>query len=126
MRTKAPARIVWKTTVGQILGRGSGRLELPKATETVVAVDPKRGLRTQVEVEAVMDYSALPKGQLAFRINPYATVFLGREKLGTTPLPNIQVVAGKYRVRLVGPTREERRSVVVKPGAVVKVKANLE
>jgi serine/threonine-protein kinase len=122
---KAPGHIRW-TYQGKTVGKGSATLNLPAGAKKVTAYDPRRRVKTPVRLKDNVDYASLPKGRLAFRVHPFATVTLGTESLGTTPFPTLVVVAGRYEaVKLAGPGRTETRAVTVNAGAISTVKADL-
>ena len=62
-------------------------------------------------------------GQLVVDAQPWADVYLGGKKLGSTPLPPTQLYEGVYSLRLVNPELHSERtvSVTVSPGRTSKV-----
>lgn len=56
-------------------------------------------------------------GQLTLTCNPKAVVFHGRKKLGVTPLKNLSLKSGTYRLRFKAPRRKRTyREVIIRPG----------
>jgi serine/threonine-protein kinase len=100
LSTSAPDGIVWRAG-GDVVGTGSGTIEVPAQTRTVNASDPRRGHEVTFNVGAgALDFAKLGVGTVEFRIFPYADVQIGRTKLGTTPMPGQKLTAGKYRATL--------------------------
>jgi len=117
---RGPDRIQWLAE-GRVVGTGSRTLKLAAGTKTLVAFDKVRGARTTVAIDGgVIDYGALPHGQIQPRAKPYADVFLGDEALGTTPLQPIDVVAGSYTLRFVYKGKEVGKPVQVGQGAILR------
>ena len=103
-----------------MLGKGSGAFAVEG--KRVVAVDTRRGGRTTVVVSGdVVDYAKLPTGKLQVRVAPWADVFLGRDKLGTTPLNDVPIVAGSYTVRLVHEGKTETKQIEVSANEIERV-----
>lgn len=118
----APSQIQWLSEGGRVLGSGKGTLKVAAGTKQVIAVDKQSGGRSRVKVQgAIADYGALPRGKIHPRANPYADVFLGRERLGTTPFAPVDVPIGKYVLRFVRGDHEEKRTVDVTAGELVRV-----
>jgi serine/threonine-protein kinase len=88
-----------------------------------VARDTQRGGKVLVDVTAggSVDWDALPRGRLDVRVEPWADVVLGSEKLGTTPLAPTPVVAGTYTVVLVYEGQRIEKSVDVVAGRDTRV-----
>lgn len=123
---RAPPHIEWRTLSGKLLGKGSGTLDVPAGTSTLVIVDPRRGGRTRVPIRGRrIEYEKLPKGTLDVRVFPFAEVFLGGERIGSTPVPPIRVVAGHYTLKLRHEGKTRRVEVDVGAGQVKRVKVNL-
>ncbi|HSA23800.1 MAG TPA: PEGA domain-containing protein, partial [Myxococcota bacterium] len=57
--------------------------------------------------------AAQPMGYLKVNSNPWSEVFLGRTKLGTTPLLRVRLPAGRYNLLLVNPNTKAKKSVPV-------------
>mgnify|MGYP001569960105 FL=1 len=119
---RGPAGVKWSTVRGKSLGSGVVTVELPADTRSVIAVDPRRGVRSTLSIgNGRVDYASAPRGKLDLRAFPYAEVFLGSESLGVTPLQPIEVVAGTYAVRFVYKDKEQRRSVALAGGKTERV-----
>jgi serine/threonine-protein kinase len=57
-------------------------------------------------------------GKLTLKTTPWSTVYLGKKKLGDTPLLNVPLPAGKHLLRLVNPESNAENSIEV------EIKAN--
>jgi len=68
----------------------------------------------------------LPHGYLNITSIPWSWVYLGRKKLGQTPLANVKVPAGTHRLFFSNPEGGETfRTVKVQPGQVTKLRVKL-
>ena len=124
--TEAPATIRWETTKGRSIGKGSGGVVAPPGTTAVVAVDPATGGRTTVKLEGGrFDYSAVKKGRLVVRAQPYAEVKLGPKTLGTTPFQPVGLVAGTYKVVLTYEGKRVERTITIDEGREAIVAVNM-
>ncbi|HUB08747.1 MAG TPA: serine/threonine-protein kinase [Myxococcales bacterium] len=67
------------------------------------------------------------EGSIAFRVSPWATVYVDGQRVGTTPLQPLDVPAGPHRVKLVNdPLHAERTmTITVRGGETFLVKAML-
>ena len=54
-----------------------------------------------------------PQGKLTLKTTPWTMVYLGKKKLGDTPLLNVPVPAGKLTLRLVNPETNSENSIEV-------------
>lgn len=52
-------------------------------------------------------------GKLTLKTTPWTTVFLGKKKLGDTPLLNVPLPAGKHLLRLINPESNAENSIEV-------------
>jgi serine/threonine-protein kinase len=70
---------------------------------------------------------AAPEGYLTLDTVPWTTVYLGRKKLGETPLVKVPVPSGELELVLVNATEGVRESYVarVKPGEVFRTRLDL-
>ena len=59
-----------------------------------------------------------PTGKLTLKTTPWSSVYLGKRKLGDTPLLNVVLPAGKHMLRLVSPESNLENSIEV------EIKAN--
>lgn len=123
---KAPAHIRWRTVTGKELGRGNTTLSAAPGTRMIVAYDPRRGVKTKVSVAGgkSVDYQSLPSGTLEIRVFPFADVYIGKEKIGTTPFAPLRLVAGKYKLKLKNGAKTRNESVTIRPGKIKRVKVN--
>ena len=66
-------------------------------------------------------------GAVEFRIRPYATIFLNGSRLGETPLPPVEMPAGRYTVKAVNTElgKMVTRSIQVGAGQTTLVTVNL-
>ncbi len=119
--TRAPSRIEWRTLGDLLVGRGSTTILVPPGTRQLVARDPRRRIDARVATTGGRaDYDDVPRGRMSFAaLEAGHEVYLGDERLGVTPLPELGVVAGTYAVR-VG---ERRLEVAVRPGRMAAVPA---
>jgi serine/threonine protein kinase len=119
-RFQGPPHVRWLdgTTV---LGKGAGTFAVAATAKKVIAHDTVRGVKTPLPVAASVDYANAPRGRLQVRVAPWADVFLGNEKLGTTPLNDVPVVAGTYTIKLVHEGRTETRSIDIAAGETERV-----
>jgi serine/threonine-protein kinase len=124
--TVAPEGIRWESASGKVLGRGAGGVVLADGVRSVVAVDSVTGGRTTVElVDGRFDYTAIGRGRLVIRAQPWAEVALGTKDLGTTPFEPVMLVAGTYTVRLRHEGRVVDREVTISPGREAIVAVNM-
>ncbi len=68
------------------------------------------------------------KGKLLFNTTPWTEVYLGKKRLGMTPLRKIELPAGRHKLTLINKSRKIKKTVVVviKPNEVTKKLMNLE
>jgi serine/threonine-protein kinase len=68
------------------------------------------------------------KGTLAFRVRPFASIFINGKNYGQTPFDPVELPAGTYTVRLVNDDLKKNviQTVELKPGEAKVVKLNLE
>jgi hypothetical protein len=110
------------------LRQGAGVAAVPAGTRRVVGFDPRRGVQSEVPIDGgVADWDALPRVPLLLRARPWASVRLGEEELGQTPLQPVRVVPGRYRVRFEQDGRVVTRVVEVRAGLeAVKVNVDMQ
>jgi serine/threonine-protein kinase len=125
LKVKAPAHVRVETLQRKRLGKGNGTIEVAASTKRVAFVDPTTGLRVTVPASDVLDFHALPTGMLDVRVFPYATVFLGKKRLGRTPLIPHRVPAGRYKVRAESEGKQTTRTVDVKADGTTRVKIDM-
>jgi len=83
---------------------------------------PKRRPRTHARAAD----RATQFGYLFITTQPWSHVYLGRRKLGTTPLARVKVPVGTHRLFFTNPNHgEASRVVTVRPGQVVKLRVEL-
>ncbi|HYI00522.1 PEGA domain-containing protein, partial [Hyalangium sp.] len=68
------------------------------------------------------------KGTLAFRVRPFATIFINGKNYGQTPIAPVELPAATYTVRLVNEQLQKNvtQTVELKPGENRVVKFNFE
>ncbi len=95
---------------------------------TIRLRDEKTGLDTTMRLttkpgESVRKELVFRTGHVVVDAQPWADVYLGGKKLGSTPLPPTQLYEGVYTLRLVNPELHSERivSVTVSPGRTSKV-----
>jgi eukaryotic-like serine/threonine-protein kinase len=68
------------------------------------------------------------KGTLAFRVRPFATVFINGKSYGQTPFDAVELPSGTYTVRFVNDELKKNvpQTVELKPGENKVIKLNLE
>ncbi len=125
-KVQAPSSIRWRTTSGKELGRGNASLKVPPTTTTVIAYDPRRGVKTKVELKdgKTVSYGDLPRGTLEIRVFPFADVYIGSEKVGTTPFAPLKVVPGTYKLKFVNEGKTRKSTVTIRAGKIKRVKVN--
>jgi eukaryotic-like serine/threonine-protein kinase len=69
----------------------------------------------------------VPQGSLAFRVTPYADVFLDGKNLGLTPLEPVALYPGRHSVKLENAQLRKRllRTVTIRPGRRTTLVADL-
>jgi hypothetical protein len=68
------------------------------------------------------------RGTLAFRVRPFATVFINGKSQGQTPFDPVELPAGTYSVRFVNDDLKKNvtQTVELKAGETKVIKLNLE
>ena len=96
-------------------------------------VSQEHGLRKSVVVhvkagEVSYKNIVLKRGKVRFSVVPWADVFIGKKKLGTTPMPPVALFEGSYLITLRNPRLGAKKTVqvTVKAGDTVVVSASLE
>jgi hypothetical protein len=98
-----------------VLGSGDASFSLADGS-ALIAVDTTTGCRSEPRIGDRVDYLSIPSGRLEVRAFPYADVFLGNRKLGTTPFQPIELPAGRCSVRAVSDGVEKTTEVLVEVG----------
>jgi len=93
----------------------------------VPQVQPRRkGVRPRPHPKVVHAVATAGHGYLNITSIPWSWVYLGRQKLGQTPLANVKVPAGTHRLRFSNPAHAEVfRTVKVEPGKTAKLRVTL-
>jgi len=115
------------------LGRTPATVRLPVGTVSLTFVNRELELRQTVSVEVdgkeqTTASFAFQKGKIAADATPWADVYIGERKLGTTPLAPREVYEGSYTLRLVNSELGAIKTVkvVVAPGKTTVVREQLE
>jgi serine/threonine-protein kinase len=117
---------------GKRLGETPVQLKLPVGRVELRLVDRKVALSRTVEVEVPArgpgrQTITFQKGKLAADVTPWADLYLGDRKLGTTPLAPRELYQGTYQVKLVnseiGAIKEV--TVQVEPGRTTVLRETL-
>ncbi|MBI5511583.1 MAG: serine/threonine protein kinase [Deltaproteobacteria bacterium] len=108
------------------------RLTLPAGPAIIKLRNSKLGVTKTLRLEVVAGDTVrrrvtFGKGQVVFDIKPWADVYLGGKKLGTTPMPPVSLYEGTYAVKLVNPELAVERvlQVTVRPGKSKRVTERL-
>jgi hypothetical protein len=109
------------------------RQELPAGTVVVQLKNSRLGLAKTLRLdippgETLRRRVVFRKGQVAFDVRPWADVYLGKKKLGTTPMPPVSLYEGSYAFRLVNDDLGVERTVqvTIKGGKVKKIQEKLK
>ncbi len=115
------------------LGRTPATVRLPVGKVSLTFVNRELELRQTVSVqvdgkEQTEASFAFRKGKIAADATPWADVYIGERKLGTTPLAPREVYEGSYTLRLVNSELGAIKTVkvVVAPGKTTVVREQLE
>jgi eukaryotic-like serine/threonine-protein kinase len=118
---------------GKRLGRTPATVKLPVGKVTLTFVNSELDLRqtSVVDVEAkgkTRSSIQFRKGKIAADAKPWADVYIGEKKLGTTPLAPREVYEGSYTLRLVNSELGAIKAVkvVVQPGKTTVVREQLQ
>jgi hypothetical protein len=109
------------------------RIKLPAGPVLVQVRNKKLGLSKSLRLEVpagghVSRRVVFRKGQVVFNVAPWADVYLGKKKLGTTPMPPISLYEGTYAIKLANEELGVERvvHVSVKSGKLKKVVERLQ
>jgi hypothetical protein len=100
---------------GKLIGTTeTEQLMLPAGSHDIELVNEAVGYRSSRQVEIVPGKTAtvsinLPHGSISINAQPWAEVWIGRERIGETPIANISRPVGTYEVVLRHPQLGERR-----------------
>ena len=91
-------------------------VELPLVAVPVAAVEVPAPVKdkppsTKPPIRRLVPVAA--SGKLTLKTTPWTTVYLGRKRLGDTPLLNVPLPAGKHLLRLVNPESNAENSIEV-------------
>lgn len=125
VRVRAPRGVIWRAS-GKTVGSGTGTVSIPDGMGSLQAYDTKTGGTSRVGLSGgLADYNALGTGRLSLRIFPFASVSIGKKRLGTTPLSPVTLVQGSYTVKLTHEGKRVSRKITVKAGSVTKLKVDM-
>jgi serine/threonine-protein kinase len=118
---------------GRSLGQTPATVSLPAGKVSLTLVNRDLELRQTVSVQVepkgrTQSSFTFRKGKLAADATPWADVYIGDRKLGTTPLAPREVYEGSYTVRLVNSELGaiKTKKVVVEPGKTTVVREAME
>ena len=86
---------------------------VPPPVVTPPPVDPVKTPGTAVKPPPKKKAPAEAAGKLTLKTTPWTTVYLGKKRLGDTPLLNVPLPAGKHTLRLVNPETNSENSIEV-------------
>jgi eukaryotic-like serine/threonine-protein kinase len=92
---------------GRVMGNTPLRkLSLPAGPVVVKIHSNKLGVSKTIKLaivkgETLQRNVVFGKGQLVFDVRPWADVYMGGKKLGTTPMPPVSLYEGTYAIKLV-------------------------
>lgn len=103
------------------------KLKMKTGRHVLTFKNKKHGLSKDVTVKInerqhTKKRVTVKKGKVVFAVKPWAVVYLGNKKLGTTPMSPVSLFEGTYTLRLVNPDKGEKTvKVEVKAGKTAKV-----
>jgi len=116
---------------GSLVGNGSSPLSLPAGRHELDVVNSELGVRTSIVAQVSAGKTTavnvqLPTGVLSMNATPWAEVWLDGEKIGETPIGNLQVRVGTHDVVFRNPDLGERHvTTVVKTKEPTRVSVDL-
>ena len=125
-RANGPSYVRWLLPSGRRVGSGSGKFSVPASTRSIIAFNTKTRAKSTVPLRSTVDYAALPKGKLDVRAYPYADVYAGSVKLGTTPFSPLRLPVGTYDLKLKYQGQTQRRRVQIKAQKATRVKVRVQ
>jgi hypothetical protein len=93
-----------------------------------VAPGERRSVAHNFNRDRVAERSAelAETGELDVRAFPYATIYVGEERLGTTPMRPLRLKVGRHKIRLENPTLGTHERVVqVERGKTLRLKVDM-
>jgi hypothetical protein len=92
------------------------------------SITPKSGDRVDLSFRPRRSRSATRYGLLELNTSPWTEVYLGRKKLGTTPILGYKLPAGKYKLRLINKKWAISKTlfVTINAGKTTKLVKNLD
>jgi hypothetical protein len=108
------------------------RIKLPAGRHEIQLVNDAIGYRTGRVVRVQPGKTAtlaveLPRGSVSINALPWAEVWLGKQRLGETPLANVSVPVGRHEVVFRHPQLgEKRQTISVTFGTPVRVSVDMK
>jgi serine/threonine-protein kinase len=92
------------------------------------SITPKSGDRVDLSFRPRRSRSSTRYGLLELNTSPWTEVYLGRKKLGTTPILGYKLPAGKYKLRLINKKWAISKTlfVTINAGKTTKLVKNLD
>jgi hypothetical protein len=106
---------------GYALGASPGSpISLPAGRHEIEFVNESIGFRDMRAVDVTAGRTipivvSLPKGSVSFNATPWAEVWADGQKIGETPVANVEMTPGPHEVSFRHPQLGERRLTVVVP-----------
>jgi hypothetical protein len=103
---------------GRVLGStAAGRIELPPGSHRLEIVSDTLSFRTTMNVDVVPGQTVavpvrLPKGTVSINATPWAEVWVDGQKVGETPIGNLQLTIGPHEVTFKHPELGERHHAI--------------
>ena len=106
-------------------------IKLAPGTYAVQLIDVDYSKTVQVTIHAgktTTSHVVLEKGKLLIDVRPWADVYVKNRKIGTTPLPPIELPEGDYRIRVVNPDVGVDRSlpITIQRGKTTRIVEKLQ
>jgi hypothetical protein len=117
---------------GESLGTSASALPLAPGRHVLDLANEEVGYHASVITEIRSGRTsrvavALPRGSVNINATPWAEVFVDGQRLGETPLGNVQLVVGSHEVRFKHPQLGEQvRTVVVTTGAPGRLSVDMK
>jgi hypothetical protein len=103
---------------GRVLGStAAGRIELPQGPHRLEIVSDTLSFRTTMNVDVLPGQTVtlpvrLPKGTVSINATPWAEVWVDGQKVGETPIGNLQLTIGPHEVTFKHPEFGERHHAI--------------
>jgi hypothetical protein len=116
---------------GAVLGTTGARLTMTPGPHALEIVSDTLGFKTTADVEIVAGKTArvpvvLPKGTAHLNATPWAEVWVDGQKVGDTPIGNLQLTVGPHEIVFKHPELGERsHAATVKVGEALRLSVDL-